>query len=278
MKIKPMSDLHLEFADFEINNDEGADVLVLAGDIIVAELLKKYPIDDEPDMFDMSPQANDQRKVIRFRQFFKQCAELFPHVVMVAGNHEFYRGRLKRSMEVLRGELNHYQNFYLLDNEQVIINNVVFVGATLWTDYNKGDPLTKFHVLSYMNDYKHIKDDTGAGIRKLHPNTLQELHRASVEYIDSITLHHRDKFVLAVSHHSPSFKSVVDQYANDPLMNGAYHSDLSELILNRENIRYWIHGHSHACVDYMIGQCNVICNPRGYPGENGKFVDRVVEL
>jgi len=26
----------------------------------------------------------------------------------------------------------------------------------------------------------------------------------------------------------------------------------------------WLHGHTHAFADHRIGNCRVVCNPRGY--------------
>ena len=41
-------------------------------------------------------------------------------------------------------------------------------------------------------------------------------------------------------------------------------------------IKYWIHGHMHSNVDYMIGDTRVVCNPRGYSDmENVKFDPRM---
>ena len=37
MKIQIVSDLHLEFSDINIQNTQGADVLILGGDIMLAE-------------------------------------------------------------------------------------------------------------------------------------------------------------------------------------------------------------------------------------------------
>ena len=37
MKFALASDIHLEFGDIELNNTEGADVLILSGDICVAK-------------------------------------------------------------------------------------------------------------------------------------------------------------------------------------------------------------------------------------------------
>ena len=47
-------------------------------------------------------------------------------------------------------------------------------------------------------------------------------------------------------------------------MNGGYHSDLSEFILDNPQIKLWTHGHTHEDFDYMIGSTRVVCNPRGY--------------
>ena len=49
-------------------------------------------------------------------------------------------------------------------------------------------------------------------------------------------------------------------------MNGGYHSDLSEFILDHPEIVLWTHGHTHEPMDYMIGTTRVVCNPRGYAG------------
>jgi hypothetical protein len=41
--------------------------------------------------------------------------------------------------------------------------------------------------------------------------------------------------------------------------------------MSHPQIKYWIHGHTHTHFDYKIGECRVICNPRGYPNENTGF-------
>jgi Icc-related predicted phosphoesterase len=78
---------------------------------------------------------------------------------------------------------------------------------------------------------------------------------------------HRDKPFVVITHHAPSFVSVPEYYKHDHLMNGGYASDLSEDILDNENIKVWVHGHMHDPVDYKIGETRILANPRGYPGE-----------
>jgi hypothetical protein len=69
-----------------------------------------------------------------------------------------------------------------------------------------------------------------------------------------------------ITHHAPTSVSIADHYKHDRLMNGAYYSDLSDFILDHPQIKYWTHGHMHNSSDYMVGDCRVICNPRGYFG------------
>ncbi|MCJ2054098.1 hypothetical protein [Methylobacterium sp. J-070] len=53
-------------------------------------------------------------------------------------------------------------------------------------------------------------------------------------------------------------------------MNPAFASDLAGLIdAGRPDL--WIHGHVHACTDHRVGATRILCNPRGYDRENGRF-------
>jgi hypothetical protein len=79
----------------------------------------------------------------------------------------------------------------------------------------------------------------------------------------------KDKRCVVVGHHSPSFQSVSDEYKSEYLMNGAYHSSLEEVMLDRPQIKLWTHGHTHHPFDYVIGETRVVCNPRGYHQEYG---------
>jgi hypothetical protein len=89
-------------------------------------------------------------------------------------------------------------------------------------------------------------------------------HDKTLAYIKLIVQEHKDKKCVVVGHHSPSFKSVHPMYAHETLMNGGYHSDLSEFILDHPQIKLWTHGHTHHPFDYTIGETRVVCNPRGY--------------
>jgi calcineurin-like phosphoesterase family protein len=69
---------------------------------------------------------------------------------------------------------------------------------------------------------------------------------------------------VVVTHHLPSGRSIEPTHREHKIAP-AYASNL-ELLVQRADL--WIHGHVHWSVDYQIGRCRVICNPRGRPGRN----------
>jgi hypothetical protein len=285
MKIALASDLHLEFEPIVLENTEGAEVLLLAGDVCEAHFFEKR------------------------LPFFEQVARDFPLVIYVLGNHEHYNYDFKYTATDLKKQLSHLKNVILLDTEAYTHGDVTFIGGTLWTDMNKEDSLTMFHVKSKMSDYHVIKnsnrmsqrkvplyelnpdytedgrnggmyklDEKGYAIRigektkeepsKFAPEDTVEYHKKMLDYIKIVTAilgENTQKYVV-VGHHAPTYGSVHPKYRHFDLMNGAYYSDLSEFILDRPCIKLWVHGHMHDTFDYMIGSTRVVCNPRGYFG------------
>jgi predicted phosphodiesterase len=240
MKIALASDLHLEFGEISLENYQGADVLILSGDICVASKFRD-----------------------KDRKFFRECSESFPKVIYIMGNHEHYNGNFVLTENLLREELEDFENIHLLEKQSVDIGDYTFVGATIWTDMNKNDPNTLWHVNRVMNDFRIISHPNGF-YERLTPEIVQEIHNDTMEYIRGVVdANPNGKFVI-VGHHAPSKQSVKPRYQGDHLVNGAYSSDLSEFILDRPQIKVWTHGHTHDTFDYMVGTTRVLCNPRGY--------------
>lgn len=265
MKVALASDLHLEFADIELKNTENADVLILSGDIMIAQDMHDHKEDAIQTAVRIESLGRRQETALRFRNFLKRCSTEFPHVIYIAGNHEFYHGKFVGSLQDLRDECGKFSNVYFMEDDSKKIGDITFIGCTLWTDMNKGDPLTLHAVQDMMNDYSQIRHD-GLGYTKLRPIHTLERHRRSVQYIRSIVQDKLDEKFVVVGHHAPSKLSIKQKYQHDQLMNGAYSSDLSEFILDHPQIKLWTHGHTHDNFDYMIGTTRVVCNPRGYLG------------
>ena len=267
MKIALCSDLHLEFQDINIQNTENADVLILSGDILVAEDLHNHPEVHPMDPVNIPNLGRRQLSAQRFRDFMKRCSFQFSHVVVIAGNHEFYHGNWKASIQYLRDEYSKFPNIYFLEQELKVIDDVTFIGATLWTDCNKGDPLTLHALGDMMNDFRIIRNDE-LGFTKLRPAHTAQRHQRTVGYLKAVLPDLKDKKVVFVGHHAPSDMSTHEKYKDQYLMNGGYRSDLSQLILDNPQIKLWTHGHMHDPFDYMVGTTRVVCNPRGYAGHD----------
>ena len=268
MKIKLVSDLHLEFSDCFINNNEGADVLILGGDIMIAQDLHDHPETDYGMYSDVALEGlgRRQRTAQRFRDFLKRCSFQFPHVIYIMGNHEFYNGKFYAGIDYMRDEIAKYPNIYMLEQDTKTIDDVVFVGGTLWTNMNKRDPLTMHAIEGMMNDFRIIRNDK-RNYAAMSALDVAVRHDKTLAYIKLIVQEHKDKKCVVVGHHSPSFQSVHPSYAHETLMNGGYHSDLSEFIMDHPQIKLWTHGHTHHPFDYMIGETRIVCNPRGYEND-----------
>ena len=277
MKIAVCSDIHLEFGPIELNNTDNANVLILSGDICVAKDLSH----------------SDSKKGDISRKFFRMCALRFPHVLYVMGNHEHYHGDFATSGKIIKEELAQYANVHLLDHETKMIDDITFIGGTLWTDMNKEDGITLMHMKNMMNDFccvknssrkRHYRDTLGnphSQASNFTPDDAVEDHKKMLEYIKIMVEGKHDQKIVVVGHHAPSKLSTHPRYAKEEIMNGGYSSDLSEFILDHPQIKLWTHGHTHENFDYLIGSTRIVCNPRGYinyEASADKFTLKTVEI
>lgn len=271
MKVAVCSDLHLEFGSIELKNTEGADVLILSGDILVAADLNR-------------PERNGVSMPTRYSEFMDTCSRNFPKVIYIMGNHEHYHGDYAKTSDILREFCSVYPNVHFLDNECIKIGDFTFVGGTLWTDMNKEDPMTLHAISGMMNDFRIVKNSLrevkykSPNLTEDHPDAWKYAarpatfspedavkdHRDMMEYLKLVMQNNPDEQIIVCGHHAPSKLSTHPRYKDDTLMNGAYSSELSEFILDHRQIKLWTHGHTHEPFDYMLGTTRVVCNPRGY--------------
>ena len=266
MKLYVTSDIHLEFGDLDLQNNDDVDVLILSGDICVAHDIGR------PD----SQSVLEGSRSVRVRDFFQRCSDRFPHTVLIMGNHEHYHGDFSKSRDIIQGMLDSagIQNIYLLDKESRTIGDYLFIGGTLWTDFNREDPLTLHAAGTMMNDFRGVKNSAkgkAGGIWKFIPEDALQDHYAMRDYIRTVINNRRAQGersdrVIVVGHHSPSRQSTHPRYQTETVMNGCYSSNMEEFILDRPEIVLFTHGHTHEDFDYMIGTTRIVCNPRGYIG------------
>lgn len=248
MAIRLVSDLHLEFADFDLPylDTDGEDVLILAGDIATA---------------DSPPEWG------RVQEWFR--SKRFKEVIHICGNHEYYGSSLLRARPKLRREIfiSDLAGVNVGVNDEIIrVDDISFICATLWTDYNGGNPVIMNTVRNALNDYRYIR--TGnfhePYLRRINPHDLHHECMISKEFIfDSIDKEKAaGQKTVVVTHHAPSTLSVAPEYRGDPV-NWGYVSDLWYKIADA-GPDLWVHGHTHHSFDYMIEKTRIMTNPRGY--------------
>ena len=296
MKIAICSDIHLEFGPISLENKEGADVLILGGDICVAKDVMNRGDDGIFDRFDRSKTIHT---------FFQECCERFNHVIYIMGNHEHYHGDFNDTIGILRDRLGYLWNLHILDKQMVQLDNVSFIGGTLWTDMNKDDPMTLLHIKGMMNDFRTVTNSSRPGVifegghfnesgefvtdpwgthvrqAKFSPEDAVVDHKAMLEYIRLMIEGKFDQKFVVVGHHAPSKSSTHPRYKDELMMNGGYSSALDEFIMDHPQIKLWTHGHTHEDFDYMIGSTRIVCNPRGYINYEDRadnFELKVVEI
>jgi predicted phosphodiesterase len=234
VKIRILSDLHTEFAPFDPPAAR-ADVVVLAGDVAPGTGGLEWARAAFPD----TP------------------------VVYVAGNHEFYRHAIPKLTGDLVASAGSGVSF--LENGEATVGGARFLGCTLWTDFDlHGQRMASGDAArSAMNDFRVIR--MSPEYRRFLPGDARRIHLESVRWLGDRLAAPFDGPTVVVTHHAPSARSVSPARRGDPL-EPAYASDLEWMMDGRAAL--WIHGHTHHNVDYAIGGTRVVCNQRGYPGED----------
>ena len=249
--IRAISDIHQEFGpieDIPEFPEDSKTVMVLAGDIGMAT------------------------KPHTFIDLLKECEDRFAQTIYVLGNHEFYDSSLLRARDKIQAVVDHagLKKVHVIDESGIYKRyKVVFVCATLWTDYDKQNPHAMMMARSAMNDYNFIRNGSSVGnpyAKKAHPGDMLVRHLEARDWMLAEIKKWKDSGhrVVVVSHHLPSYQCIPETFKGDP-MNACYASELGNEICDLEP-NVWIHGHTHESNDFKLGSTRIICNPRGYVG------------
>lgn len=170
-----------------------------------------------------------------------------PRVLHPPGNHDFY------------GKWWHGDPGR--DFQYGTVCGLRIASATLWTDFNRNDPLTVDAVRNYLNDFRAIRGFTTDVCYAAHI----EQRRLLVAAIQGPGVD------VAVTHHGISQQSVHPRYktrgTTQFMENFGFVSDMDDIVM-ASGAKLWVHGHVHDPFDYMIGETRVVVNPCGYPGEH----------
>lgn len=249
MKIQYLSDIHLEHYKIYtaeqlnplqwIEPDPEAELLVLAGDI-------------------GNPSGT------AYSLFLQWCAANWPHVIIVAGNHEFYHtGKIgppcsrEETLELIRKIVAHLPNVLLLDRKMITLRpGLNVLGCTLWSDIS--EKLSSEDAWR-LNDFRMIPGASIQAYSAWHKRDLAWL-RAQLSLISNA-----GEETIVVTHHMPTPRLIAEKYQGHPL-NCCFATDLEQLIQDTQPLA-WICGHSHTGNKILIGRTQLVMNPHGYPGE-----------
>lgn len=263
MKLLVLSDLHTEHHPFELPSGLDFDVAILAGDI-------------------GSPGSGAPQ---RFRSAMGLPSK---PIVWIAGNHEYYERELRHEAKLMRTAATSH-DIHFLEGDTVVIDGVRFLGCTLWTDFKLRIALPALpdepemlvsnwergmHESGrYVADYSAIRIERnrwggGPVQERLHPMDTLKMHRRQRRWL----LEQLSKpFVgptVVVTHHAPHRNSLAPKFAREWLST-AFVSELPPAFFEVPVL--WVHGHTHTSFDYRVGNCRVLCNPRGYINWHGDF-------
>ncbi len=237
MKIRYLSDLHLEFIetnkidDFIKQIPSGIDeICVLAGDI-------GNPYKSNYDIF------------------MNFISKNFKKTFIIAGNHEYYNKKktIKDVNEYMKDYFQKFNNISFLNNNYEIYNDYCFVGTTLWS--------------KITNPQYEINDVYK--IRNFNYNEYNKLNMLSVKFLED-TLLNNEKCII-ITHHMPSESLIDIKYKTTTMQpyNQWFYCNMDELIeTNKNKIKCWIYGHTHTPSNVIINDIPFLCNPIGYPNEN----------
>lgn len=258
MKLQILSDLHREFyrkrsepMPLPWRPAPETDVFVLAGDIDTGGEAAEWLADEA-----------------------ERLAKPF---IYVPGNHEYYGGILEDRLAAMRERLDGTR-VHLLDCDEVVIEGVRFLGATLWTDYKASLGSTGQDIIAAMSaaeralhDHRRIRTCIGAespgASTAFTPKHALNLHLYARGWLaQKLAVGHAGPTVV-VTHHGPCAMVQHRRFPMDEL-SGAFWSDLSDVF---EDVDLWVYGHTHCAVDTYIelSGMRLVSNQAGYPHETG---------
>lgn len=261
LKLLIYSDLHLESDGFQPKKAwlDAVDLVVQAGDLNTgwkkpATWLRNLgrpvvyvPGNHEP--------WNDLDNIPWARQAF-QMSDPYGrreerHVTRWTHDYHDFEDRLDTALTGSQAVLLRENRVHVVERPE---GRYRFLGSTLWTPV---DDLTRAELAPYR-DFRRIRWAPGELFSPERRTALFETHRA---WLTRALNEPFDGKTVVVTHHAPSLRSWVNGSWGDPRL---YCTPLDHLV---EKADLWVHGHVHSALDYRLGRCRVICNPRGHADE-----------
>ncbi len=219
-----ISDIHLEYdPTYRINRI--GEILIIAGDL--GKVTNKS-----------------------YYTFLADVSDRYDHIILVAGNHEYYGTTIENGERLIREMMAKLPNVHYLQCGKVVINEIEFLGCTLWSEPTVDHWLT--------NDGSSIKD--------FSLKHYQDLHTQHRDWLTGQLNIPSTRKRIVVTHYLPSYRCIDPKYTDEDT-NSFFASHLDDLV---PKANLWLCGHTHSDNAIQINGTFVFINPKGYPGENDR--------
>ena len=253
MRLQLLSDLHLETETYAPEPAEGAELLVLAGDIDgswdALERFARWPVP----------------------------------VVFVAGNHEFDGRDIDVAAAALRARCAAL-GITMLERERLLVvdgagRHIRVVATIRWADFDLFGPLGRAKAMRAGAYFMELMQASRAGV----PFDVDAMRLEALACRDWLAGELRAAegdwdATLVVTHFAPSLRSADPRYGAKS--GTASFCNADDELLPFANV--WLHGHLHCVHDYRVahdrGATRVVCNSRGHErrGEAAAHQPRLV--
>lgn len=242
MRLLLMSDLHIEFRPMELPPADLYDVVLLAGDV------------------------HTQGRSAQWA-----AGHFQKPVMLVAGNHEFYKSSWHKTLKRLGTPSG--ENVHFLERQTIVLEGVRFIGAVGWSDFEgTGNPhLAALEARALMNDYKLIRLEPNYS--RLTPEFTRRVAQETRAWLRQQIAEPFAGKTVVITHFPPLMQFVPD-FGSPPNLRAAYGNDWVEFV--GMNIDLWVFGHTHHPIDEVLEGTRFVSNPRGYPNEGVAFDSQLV--
>lgn len=239
MKFSLISDMHVNHPQLKTPYDKLEEIIVVAGD------------------------TSDGLESLKFLNKLRNKGH---RVWACDGNHEHYsnvsRGReYSETLERFREEFPAWGMIQKPDIPIVLVNG--------WYEVR---PEMEHIWYEYMNDgrYSGLYGDQVTEIAKVQAQQVKAALRR--------WKNNGDKGVV-VTHTAPCQETLDPKYEGHLSNNWYWSPYMRELLAYfNDQILVWCHGHTHTKNEAVVDGVRVVCNPRGYPGENPDWEPLTVEV
>ena len=279
MKVDYISDIHL---DFHIKETSNLEKLNKQLDYTIDKMLN-----DGTTERDILIIAGDLGHYFNMdSRFLLKMKELYNEVLYVAGNHDLYLVSRQQQLKYQHDSFNRLRemkyfcknnDIHYLDGQTINIRGINFTGIpmswdmsyakTLYDDVSVGEVLG--HWENVMNDANLIFQDGKQNIKipTAYGGSYKVVSFKPLDYFDSQyekLLDVTDTDVI-ITHYGPKIPECLPDYYKNMTTTFYFFDGLS--VIDTVKPKFWVYGHTHRIIDEYYKECNLLCNPYGYPNE-----------